>query len=242
MKYAFIGVFIFGGISGGLLSLNITGTTLNLLWTLVAEVIVVVLLTAATIGFMFYRNPERIPPEGKNIIVSPADSKILYIKEIKRGEIPFSKKKGKKCTLEEFTKTDFLHNGQAYQIGILMNYLDVHVVRSPINGHIHFIKHIPGKFISLKKIEAIFTNERMITIIENSSIKVAVVQIASRMVRRIAAYVKVGQEVNIGERIGIIKFGSQVDLLIPRAPGINIHVRPGDKVKAGITIIADYEG
>lgn len=241
VKYAFFGAFLFGGIAGGVLSLNFIKDDLDFPWILFAEVGLVVLLTITSIGFLFYRDPERTPPEGKNIIVSPADSKVLYIKNIKRGEIPFSKKKGKECKLSELMKTDFLPNGEAYQIGIMMTYLDVHRVRAPINGRIHFIKHVPGKFISLKKEEAIFINERVTTIIENSELKIAVVQIASRLVRRILPYVKIGQEVKIGERIGIIKFGSQVDLLIPKAPGIKICVKPGDKVKAGVSIIADYE-
>lgn len=240
MKYALIGAFLFGGIAGVVLSLNFIRNVLDFPWILFVEAAVVLMLTIITIGFSFYRDPERTPPEGKNIIVSPADSKVLYIKEIKKGEIPFSKKKGKKCKLEELTKTDFLHNGEAYQIGILMTYLDVHVVRTPINGNIQFIKHIPGKFISLKKEEAILVNERVTTIVENSALKIAVVQIASRLVRRIVPYVKIGQGVNIGERIGIIKFGSQVDLIIPKIPGIKIYVKPGNKVQAGASIIAEY--
>jgi len=101
--------------------------------------------------------------------------------------------------------------------------------------------HVPGKFISLRKEETVLVNERVTTIIENNELRIAVVQIASRVVRRILPYVKIGQEVKIGERIGIIKFGSQVDLVIPKGPGIRIYVKPGDKVKAGVSIIAGYK-
>lgn len=240
LKYAFIGIFLFSGITAAVLSLNFIRNIFGFPWIFAVEAVLIVLLIVTTMGFSFYRDPERIPPQGKNIIVSPADSKVLYVKEIRKGEIPFSKKKGRKHKLEELTKTGFLSNGEAYQIGILMTYLDVHVVRAPINGHIRLIKQVPGKFISLKKEEAILVNERVTTIIENNELRIAVVQIASRLVRRILPYVKIGQEVKIGERIGIIKFGSQVDLVIPKGHGIRIYVKPGDKVKAGVSIIAVY--
>lgn len=240
LKYAFVGAFLFAGIAGSVLSLSLLGRSLYFPWTLLAEAVLVVFLTVATIIFSFSRDPERTPPERRNIIVSPADGKVLYVKKIKNGEVPFSEKKGRKFKLEELTRTNFFKNEEACQIGILMTFLDVHVIRAPIAGLIKFLTHIPGKFISLRKEEAVLVNERVTTLVENRELGVAVVQIASRLVRRIVPYVKVAQDVKLGERVGIIKFGSQVDVLIPKVTPLKICVKQGDKVLAGVSIIAEY--
>lgn len=235
-----MGALLFAGITGSVLSLSFIRRSLYFPWILLAEAVLVVFMTIVTIIFSFYRDPERIPPERRNIIVSPADGKIIYVKKIKNGESPFSEKKGRKFKLEELTKTSFFKNEEAYQIGILMSFLDVHVTRAPIAGFIKSLKHIPGKFLSLRKEEAVLVNERVTTLIENRELGVAVVQIASRLVRRIVPYVKLAQDVKLGERVGIIKFGSQVDILIPKVTPLKIYAKPGDKVLAGVSIIAEY--
>ena len=122
-----------------------------------------------------------------------------------------------------------------------MNYLNVHVNRAPIGGRVCLLKHIKGLFISLKKKEAVIQNERVITIIENGDIKVGIVQIASRLVRKIIPYLKQGDQVTMGQRIGVIRFGSQVDLVLPDLPFLKIEVNPKDKVTAGISIIATFD-
>jgi phosphatidylserine decarboxylase len=241
LKYALAGSLLFGSFTGAVLSWDFLRRGLRFPWLILVEITLILLLTALTIAFFFYRDPERDSPQREGVIVSPADGRILYVKEIRNGEVPFSKKKGRKFKLDELTKVDFLKNTKAYQIGIGMNFLNVHVNRSPISGQVVFLKHFPGKFLSLKREEAVLVNERVTTLIENGKFKVAVVQIASRLVRRIVPYVKEGQKVSIGERIGIIKFGSQVDLLIPELPRLKICVEPGDEVVAGVSIIAEYE-
>jgi phosphatidylserine decarboxylase len=241
LKYALAGSLLFGSFTGTILSWDFLRRSLSFPWLILVEITFILFLTTLTIAFFFYRDPERTFPEGEGVIVSPADGKILYVKEVRNGEVPFSKKKERKFKLEELTKVNFLKNTKAYQIGIGMNFLNVHVNRSPISGQVVFLKHIPGKFLSLKREEAVLVNERVTTLIENSKFKVAVVQIASRLVRRIVPYVKEGQKVSIGERIGIIKFGSQVDLLLPELPGLKICVKPGDEVVAGVSIVAEYE-
>ena len=92
----------------------------------------------------------------------------------------------------------------------------------------------------MKKKEAIIQNERNLIIIDNEHIKLGIVQIASRLVRKIVPYIQEGQGIEKGERIGAIRFGSQVDLILSALPSIRIQVNPGEKVKAGITIIARY--
>ncbi len=241
LKYAFVGAFLFGGFTGTILSLDFLQRSFRFPWLILVEITLILLLIALSIAFFFYRDPERNSPQREGVIVSPADGKVLYVKEIRNGEVPFSKKKGRKFKLEELTKVDFLKNTMAYQIGIGMNFLNVHVNRAPISGQVVFLKHIPGKFLSLKREEAVLVNERVTISIENSTFKVAVVQIASRLVRRIVPYVREGQRVSRGERIGIIKFGSQVDLLLPELPGLKICVKPGDEVIAGVSIVAECE-
>jgi phosphatidylserine decarboxylase len=209
------------------------------------QVIILELVTIAGISislliWRFFRNPERIPPEPDNYILSPADGRIIYIKRIRKGEIPISEKNGRKFFLNDFTKTEInFENG--YIIGIGMNFLDVHVNRAPIGGKIILLKRIKGLFISLKKKEAVLQNERLLTVISTGHYKTGIVQIASRLVRKIVSYLKDGQEVKRGDRIGLIRFGSQVDLILPDLPAMHIKVILNDKVKACTSILASFD-
>ncbi len=160
---------------------------------------------------------------------------------MEKGRIPFSEKNGKKFSLNDFVHCDVLPEG-GHLIGIAMSYLDVHVNRAPIKGKISLLKHIKGFFISLKKKEAVIQNERVFSVIDNGFFKVGIVQIASRLVRKIVPYIRQGHEVQRGERIGMIRFGSQVDLILPDLPTFSVEVRPGQKVKAGISIVAKSIG
>jgi phosphatidylserine decarboxylase len=207
---------------------------------LLIETLLIGLTSSSLLLWRFYRDPERIPPEDENAILSPADGKVIYVKKIEKGQIPFSDKKGKKFSLSDFIQTGVIPQG-GYLIGIAMTYLDVHVNRAPISGRISLLKYIKGNFISLKKKEAVVQNERNLIIIDNEYFKLGIVQIASRLVRKIIPYIHEGQEVRKGARIGAIRFGSQVDLILSDLPKIHIKVLPGDKVKAGLSIIATVE-
>lgn len=206
---------------------------------LVIEILLIGVISSSLLLWRFYRDPERVPPEDENAILSPADGKIIYVKKIEKGEIPFSDKKGKKFSLNDFIQAGVLPQG-GYLIGIAMNFLDVHVNRAPISGRISLLKYIKGTFLSLKKEEAVVQNERNLIIIDNEHFKLGIVQIASRLVRKIVPYIQEGQEIQKGTRIGAIRFGSQVDLILSDLPSIHINVNPGEKVKAGITVIARY--
>ncbi len=201
------------------------------------QAFVIAVTSISLLLWRFYRDPERVSPEDQNTILSPADGRILYVKKIEDGEIPFSEKNGRKFSLNDFVQSNVLPSG-GYLLGIAMNYLDVHVNRAPIDGKISLLKHIKGLFISLKKKEAIIQNERVLIVIENDHFKIGIVQIASRLVRKITPYLKEGTEVNKGERIGAIRFGSQVDVILPDLSSLNIKVNPGEKVKAGLSIVA----
>ncbi|MFH1941010.1 MAG: phosphatidylserine decarboxylase [bacterium] len=206
---------------------------------LVSEFFLVLFILLIAIAFRFYRDPERVPPRQQNIIVSPADGTVRYVQKLKDGEIPFSEKKNRIFPLVEMTKTDILSEG-AFLIGIEMSVLDVHVNRAPIQGTVVYQKPADGPFLSLRKPEALFCNERVTTVIDNGLFRVGVIQIASRLVRRIVSYLSEGMEVRIGQRMGMIKFGSQVDIVIPKLEGVNVRIQQGEQVEAGTTIICDY--
>ena len=211
---------------------------LGILLKLVVSALVPVLISVLATAYFFFRDPERIPPHKENIILSPADGKVIYIKEIMNGDFPMAVKGNNKIPLSEFTGEDFL-SGIGIQIGIAMSFIHVHVNRSPVDGEVVKIKRIPGQFNSLKHLSSLLENERVFTQINSEKIKLGIVQIASRLVRRIESYKKENEKVLVGERIGIIKFGSQVDLIIDK-PDIKIITKVGDEVKAGLSILAEY--
>jgi phosphatidylserine decarboxylase len=206
---------------------------------LISSIILIILISVSVLLTRFYRDPERVPPEGQNIILSPADGFVKYIKHVEKGEIPMSSK-GREMVKLSSPLTDIFTNGQGYLIGIGMTFLDVHVTRTPINGKLTYFEHIPGKFYSLKREDSPYKNERVIEIVENNRLRIGFIQIASRLVRRIVSYVKVGDELDLGQRVGMIKFGSQVDIVLPKLQDLKIRVNIGEQVYAGLSIIAEF--
>jgi len=221
----------------------------RILWSLRAPIGIestVVLTWLLTLGaalglllYRFFRDPERTVPLTRGVIVSPADGEVVYVRQSQNGMLPVSTKQGRRFGLSELTKTPLQMN-DAIVIGIGMSFLDVHVNRAPIAGRILMKRHFSGLFGSLRQPPMVFSNERMTTIIQHASMQVAVVQIASRLVRQIVSYVAEGQQVERGQRIGVIRFGSQVDLVLPRRPDMRVTVEPGDRVTAGESIVAVY--
>jgi phosphatidylserine decarboxylase len=186
----------------------------------------------------FWRTPRRkINPDDK-LIASPADGNIIYIKKLEKDETPISVKGNKIQKLEELTKTDLLKK-PCWLIGINMTPFDVHKNCSPINGKITLQKHTNGKFLSLKAFESETENERNTFIVENKNIQVGIVQIASRLVKRIDVYKTKNTEVTKGEWLGMIRFGSQVDVILPINAEIMVNFK--DQVYAGKTVLAKYE-
>ena len=178
-------------------------------------------------------------PQRDDAIISPADGKIIYIREAKDGVLPVSTKHGHNYTLHELTKTPF-YADDVYVIGISMSFLDVHVNRAPIAGRVTRQQHFPGHFNSLRLTAAEFENERATTIFEQDGFQIAAVQIASHLVRQIVSFVKEGQPLTMGQRYSKIRFGSQVDLVLPARTDVKIAVHPGDIVKAGESILATF--
>jgi phosphatidylserine decarboxylase len=189
------------------------------------------------LAYRFYRDPERTSPDGDGLVVSPADGEIVYVKRSRDGRLPVASKHGANVALEELTHT-VVHERDAVVVGIAMSFLDVHVNRAPIAGRVLLRRHFPGRFGSLRRPEMVFQNERTTTLIAGARLEVAVVQIASRLVRQIASYVSEGDDVKLGQRIGIIRLGSQVDVVLPQRRDLCVLVRTGDRVSAGTSVIA----
>lgn len=222
----------------------VCGETLHLLgltWSGLADA---ALVAGATLGiatgflaYRFYRDPERSCPFFAGAICSPADGTVIYVRRSEGGQLPVTTKHGRHCQVSELLKTPF-YSCDAWVVGISMSLLDVHVNRAPISGTILFQQRFPGGFGSLRSSERILDNERATTVIQAEGLQVAVVQIASRLVRRIVPYVKVMDNVTLGQRIGAIRLGSQVDLVLPVRGDLQVLVQVGDYLLAGESIVA----
>ncbi len=164
----------------------------------------------------FFRNPERNIPTGKNLIISPADGKIIVIN---KGE------------------TDRVLKKRMVKISIFMNVFNVHVNRIPCKGKIVDILYNPGKFVSANLDKASLENEQNAVVLETEKgEKVLFIQIAGLIARRIVCRLKKGQLVERGERFGLIRFGSRVDVYLPETADIKVSI--GQKVKGGESILA----
>lgn len=182
-------------------------------------------------SIIFYRDPQRSVPIEENIIISPADGKVISIDSVKGGEIPFTTKNGEIIYLPELKG---IIDGNFTMVSIFMGPFDVHVNRAPISGNVINIIYIEGGHFPA--FGDVFTeNERNIIVIDGG-IRTVTVQIAGTVARRIDCFVNEGQNLEIGDKIGRIKLGSQVVVMYPS--GSSTIVKVGDKVKAGETIIA----
>jgi phosphatidylserine decarboxylase len=175
------------------------------------------LLTLAFFGY-FFRDPERPIPAGPGAVVSPADGKVVFVEEVRE---------------ERYL------NGPALRIAIFMNVFDVHVNRAPVAGTVTVAQHRDGCFKAAWREDASTLNEQMALVLEAKGRRVLVVQIAGLLARRIVSYVQPGQPLEKGERLGMICFGSRVDLYLP--PEAKLLVKVGDRVKAGSSIVAKWE-
>jgi phosphatidylserine decarboxylase len=228
------------GVTNGLIAAWAGLSSANFWWqTILANAVLLVIEIPASILPFFYRDPERRPPRDGEVIVSAADGLVVYVKRIEGGKVPLCEKRGQNMVIDELAQSGFAQRS-GFLIGVAMNFLDVHVNRAPMDGTVAMLQHIAGQFASLRIPEAVLRNERKTLIIENSRASVALVQIASRLVRRIVSYVKAGESVARGQRIGMIKFGSQVDMILSDSDFSEILVKAGDRVFAGETPIARF--
>ena len=164
----------------------------------------------------FFRDPDRSTPAGANLIVAPADGKVVLIQDVVEGE---------------FIK------GDAVQVSIFMSPLNVHVNRYPMSGIVGYFRYFPGEFLVAFDDKSSVRNERTHIGVESGSVRVLFKQIAGFVARRIVADLKVGDQAIAGQRFGMIKFGSRVDVLMPGK--VTLKVKMGDRTVAGETVLAE---
>lgn len=167
----------------------------------------------------FFRDPERTPPNRDNVVVSPADGRVLFVKEVME---------------------DKFIRGRAKQISVFMSPLNVHVNRIPVDGKVEFLEYHKGKFIKAFEDKASEINERTEIGITGKYGKVFFTQVAGFVARRIVCELNPGENVKMGERFGMIKFGSRVDVIVPY--NWIEKVNKDDIVKAGETILFEVAG
>jgi phosphatidylserine decarboxylase len=205
--YTTIGIAIIISLIIFLLGLNQQNSIIKISLIIIALVILIFTLN-------FFRDPDRKSPGKDNIIVSPADGTVLFVKEVDENKYI---------------------NGKAKQISIFMSPLNVHVNRIPVSGVVQYQKYHPGKYIAAFEDKASEVNERAEFGINSKYGKVFFTQVAGFVARRIVYDIKEGDTVHQGDRFGMIKFGSRVDVIVP----ISWHekVKKDDKVTAGETIL-----
>ena len=184
----------------------------------VSNVLFLFFLFLSLFTLWFFRDPERYFDSKDNQLLSAADGKICFIGEENPPSETQFKEKMKK-------------------VSIFMNVFNVHVNRSPVNGNIKKIIYKNGKFFNASLDKASEHNERNSFIIETNTDKIVVVQIAGLIARRILSFISEGNKIDKGDRIGLIRFGSRVDIYFP--PTYEIKVNQNDIVVAGKTIIAE---
>lgn len=184
------------------------------LWTLAAFLTVLALWVA-----YFFRDPERTGERGERLVIAPADGKVVMVTDV--------------------DEPAFLH-GRATRVSIFMSVFNVHVNRYPVDGIVRYVHYDKGKFLNAAAEKASLENEQMSVGIESGPNRVLVRQIAGFVARRIVNYSREGEQVTQGERMGIIRFGSRVDVFLPTASSIRAKV--GDLTAAGSTVIAELPG
>ncbi len=163
----------------------------------------------------FFRDPQRTPPAGENLILSPGDGKIIIA--------------------EQRTGSD----GKPYfLVSIFLSVFDVHVNRIPISGKVTHVQHVPGKFHKAFQPEAVTENERTEITIASKFGDVSFSQVAGILARRIVCRIKEGDDVIRGQRMGLIRFGSRIDIFLPLS--VTIDVKLGDRVVGGESVIGRF--
>jgi phosphatidylserine decarboxylase len=186
-------------------------------WPLWIIAFVLTLLTLWVI--YFFRDPDRTGPRGEDLVIAPADGRVIQVSEV--------------------DEPAFLH-GRAIRVSIFMNVFNVHVNRYPVTGTVRYVHYNPGKFLNAAADKASLENEQMSIGIEHPRGRVLVRQIAGLIARRIVTYSREGDAVEQAEKLGLIRFGSRVDVFLP--PGTEITVKVGEHTVAGTSVIARVRG
>jgi phosphatidylserine decarboxylase len=174
--------------------------------------------------FAFFRDPIRTTPRGDNIVIAPADGLITMI-----SRVP---------TPPELAGADGLDGAEYTRVSIFMSVFDVHINRSPVGGRVRKVAYIPGKFVNADLDKASEDNERQHVVVETAAgVRIGFTQIAGLVARRILTFVREGDQVEAGERVGLIRFGSRVDVYLPAGTGPRVLL--GQRAIAGETVIAE---
>ncbi len=164
----------------------------------------------------FFRDPDRYPPYDRELIVSPADGKVISIRRLRE---------------ERWLDTE------VYRISIFMSLFDVHVNRAPVTGRVTEIVHEPGQYLPADRPEATDKNEKCYYVLERlDGLRLLTIQVAGLVARRTVPFVRAGDEVLAGERLGMIRFGSRLEVLVP-TEGTKLLVNIGHRVRAGETAL-----
>lgn len=185
---------------------------------IVVQTVLVLLWAVTLFSLYFFRDPERTIPQDPNAIVSPADGKVIEIAEADEPE--YLKARSRK-------------------ISIFLNVFDVHVNRCPIDGDVKFFRYQKGRFLRAYLERASFENEQTIIGIRQGTRRLVFKQIAGLIARRIHCDLRDGHKVIAGERVGIIRFGSRVDIFMPLDVELNVAI--GDRVKGGESIVGVFK-
>lgn len=170
----------------------------------------------------FFRDPWREVPSGAGLIVSPADGTVVEVEELEHDE--------------------FI-GGPAVKIGIFLSIFNVHLNRAPVAARVIGVRYRRGKFLNALRAESARENEQLSVRLQEPAApfrRYVVTQITGALARRIVCWIKPGDELARGERFGMIKLGSRTELVMPRDAALAIHVKPGDKVRAGLSVLASY--
>ena len=181
-------------------------------------VFAVILVLISLFFVFFFRDPERKIPNGESLILSSADGRVILIKPFQNSEFM-----GKEGTL----------------VSVFMSVFNVHINRVPVSGRVRYLKYNPGKFFPAFKDKASSENEQTELGLENEHGRIILKQIAGIIARRIVCKVRAGDKVQAGQRLGMIQFGSRVDLFLPEE--VEIKVKLGQKVRAGETIVGIFK-
>lgn len=179
--------------------------------------------------FAFFRDPERVVPQGDNCIVAPADGLITQISEVTPPV---------ELQIDDGSGARGLGHAPLTRISIFMSVFDVHINRAPVGGTVRRVIYIPGKFMNADLDKASEENERQHILVERpDGLQIGFTQIAGLVARRIVPFVKPGDMLAAGQRVGLIRFGSRVDVYLPH--GTDPKVLMGQRVVAGETILAE---
>lgn len=183
-----------------------------------------------TLGILaFFRDPRRVTPLGDSLVISPADGLVTLIRQM---EPP------RELVIDDGAGTPGLPAGPVTRISIFMSVFDVHINRAPIGGTVRRVVYIPGRFLNADLDKASEENERQHILIERGDgTRIGFTQIAGLVARRIVPFVKPGDMLAAGQRVGLIRFGSRVDVYLPA--GTEPKVLIGQKVIAGETVLAE---